>query len=95
MPYLKKEKDKVQRFINGLPVAYRDQIDFDEPRSLEESIRKLKHCYEQSKCKFEPKHDLKINEKVKGKWPPKRGIPQDVSEKENVVPHKKLSTNEK
>ena len=37
VPYLK-EKAKVQRFISGLPVAYRDRIEFDEPRSLEEAI---------------------------------------------------------
>lgn len=46
VPYLKEEKAKVHRFINGLPVAYRDRIEFDEPRLLEEAIRKLKHYYE-------------------------------------------------
>eukprot|EP00253_Pinus_taeda_P027395 PITA_27395 len=71
VPYLKEEKAKVQRFISGLPVAYKDQIDLDEPRSLEEAIQKFKHCYEQSKHKVEPKHGLKGNEKAKGKWPPK------------------------
>jgi len=55
----------------------------------------LKHCYEQSKCKVEPKHDLKRNEKARGKWPPKRGISQDSSEKENVVPYKRFNTDEK
>lgn len=46
VPYLKEEKDKVQRFISGLLVAYKDQIEFDDPRSLEESIQKLKNYYE-------------------------------------------------
>ena len=95
VPYLKEEKAKVQGFISGLIVAYRDRIEFDEPRSLEVSIQKLKHFYEQSKCKFEPKHDLKRNDKVKGKWPPKRGRPQDASEKENVFPYKRFNTTEK
>ena len=45
VPYLKEEKAKIQRFISGSPVAYRDQIELDEPRSLEESIHKLKHCW--------------------------------------------------
>jgi len=58
-----------------LPATYKDQIEFDEPWSMEESIRKLKHCYEQSNCKAEPKRDLKGNEKVKEKWPLRRGIP--------------------
>jgi len=50
VPYLKEEKAKIQRFISGLPVAFKDRIEFDEPRSLEEAIRKLKHCHEQSRC---------------------------------------------
>jgi len=47
------------------------------------------------KHKFEPKHDLKTNEKAKRKWPQKRGRPQDVTEKENVVPYKRFNTAEK
>jgi len=91
VPYIKEEKAKIHRFISGLLVAYRDQIEFDELRSLEEAIRMLKHCYEQSKHKAEPKHGFKGNEKFKGKWPPKWGRHQDVDEKENVVPYKKFN----
>jgi len=36
VPYLKEEKAKVQRFISGFLVAYRDRIEFDEPRSLDD-----------------------------------------------------------
>ena len=46
VPYLKKKKANIQRFINGLPTTYRDRIEFDKLRSLEEAIHKLKHCYE-------------------------------------------------
>ena len=46
VPYLKEEKAKVRRFIIGLPITYRDRIEFDVPRLLEEAIRKLKRCYE-------------------------------------------------
>ena len=74
VPYPKEEKAKVQRFITGMSVAYRDRIEFNEPRS-KEAIWKLKHCYQQWKHKVENKRDLKGNEKVKGKWPSKRGIP--------------------
>jgi len=95
MPCLKEEKANVQRFISGLPIAYRYWIEFNEPRSLEEAIRKLKHCFEKSKRKVEPKHDLKGNEKVKGKWPPKQGRLQGAREKENLVPYKKFNTVEK
>lgn len=44
--YLKDGKDKVYRFVNGLPLAVRDPIEYDEPQTLEEVIWKLKHCYE-------------------------------------------------
>ena len=36
--YLKEEKSKIQRFISGLPIAFKDKIEFDDPRSLEEVI---------------------------------------------------------
>ncbi len=51
VPYLKDENAKVQRFVSGLPLAFRDQIEYDEPQSLEEVIGKLKNCYEKSKHK--------------------------------------------
>ncbi len=53
--YLKDDKAKVHRFVRGFPLASRDQIEYDEPLSLEEVIGKLKHCYEQSKRKSEIK----------------------------------------
>jgi len=43
MPYLMEEKAKINRFISGLPVSFKDKIEFDEPRSLEEAIWKLRH----------------------------------------------------
>ena len=43
---LKDEKIKVQRFLSGLPSFYKDWIQYDEPKSLEEAIRKGKHVYE-------------------------------------------------
>ena len=51
--YIKDEKVKIQRFLSGLPQSYKDKIDFCEPRTLEEAIRKDKYCYEQSKRKPE------------------------------------------
>ena len=49
--YVKDEKVKIQHFLSGIPQANKDRIDFYEPRTLEESIRKAKHCYEQRKGK--------------------------------------------
>ena len=47
LPYLKYDKDKVEIFVSGFPLAFRDHIEYDEPRSLEQVIGKLKHFYEQ------------------------------------------------
>jgi len=38
VPYLTKEKAKITMFIIGLSMAFKDNIDFDDPRSLEEAI---------------------------------------------------------
>jgi hypothetical protein len=40
------EKVKIQRFLSGLPSFYKDKIQFDEPKNLEEAIRKTKYFYE-------------------------------------------------
>ena len=47
--YIRDEKVKVQRFLSGLPQSYKDRIEFYEPRTFEEAIRKATYCYEQSK----------------------------------------------
>ena len=49
--YIRDEKVKVQHFLSGLPQSYKDRIEFYEPRTLEEAIRKAKYCYEKSKGK--------------------------------------------
>lgn len=46
---------KVQRFVSGFPLVFKDHIEYDYPRTLEEVFGKLKHYYEQSKRKSEPK----------------------------------------
>jgi len=52
--------------------SFKDRIEFDEPRSLEEAIRKLKHCYEKFKCETKTKPYWRGNVKNKGKWDKKR-----------------------
>ena len=44
--YIKDEKLNIQHFLSGLPQSYKDRIEFYEPRTLEEAIRKAKYCYE-------------------------------------------------
>jgi len=46
VPYLKDDKVKIQIFISGFPLSFKDHIEFGEPQSLEEAITKMKHFYE-------------------------------------------------
>jgi hypothetical protein len=59
VPHIKDEKVKMQRFISGLPRTYRDRIEFDEPKTLEKTIRKTRYCYEQFGNKTWPREDWK------------------------------------
>ena len=51
VPYIKEEKVKVQRFLSWLPQSYKDQIEFDNPKTLDEVLRKGILCFEQYKQK--------------------------------------------
>ena len=44
--YIRDDKMKIQHFLSGLPQSYKDITEFDEPRTLEEAIRKAKYCYD-------------------------------------------------
>ena len=41
--YIRDEKVKIQRFLSGLPQAYKDRIEFYEPITLKKVIRKAKY----------------------------------------------------
>ena len=43
------EKVKIQRFLSGLPSFYRENIKYDEPKTLTGAIRKAKYLYEQGR----------------------------------------------
>jgi hypothetical protein len=47
--FIKYEKVKIQRFLSGLPSFYSDKIHYDEPKTLENTIRKAKYLYEQNR----------------------------------------------
>jgi hypothetical protein len=47
--FIKDEKFKIQRFLSGLPSFYSDKIQYDNPKTLEEAIRRESHIYEQSR----------------------------------------------
>jgi len=51
VPYIREEKAKVQGFVSSLPVSMRERIEFDNPKTMDEAIRKAQICYQQSKQK--------------------------------------------
>eukprot|EP00253_Pinus_taeda_P014041 PITA_14041 len=53
VPYIREEKAKVQRFVIILLPYMRERIEFDNPKSMDEVIRKARICYQQSKQKDE------------------------------------------
>ena len=52
MPYIVDEKPKVNRFLICLPFHIKDRIEYDNPKTLEEVMRKEIFFYEQN-CKKE------------------------------------------
>ena len=45
VPYLRDENDRVYRFISCLPLTYKEKIEFDMSKIVDEAIRKSKLCY--------------------------------------------------
>jgi len=91
VPYLKEEKAKIQIFVSGLPIVFKNRIELDEPRLLEEAIQNIKNLYEQLKHKIETKLVWRDNERNKGKWDKKWARPQSTNNKENVAPPKRFN----
>ena len=82
VPYIKEDKVKVQWFLICFPRYYRDQIEFDNPKTLGEVLRKKILCFNQFKQKndiskvWTDKKQEKINHWKKGfKPPPFRNMP--------------------
>ena len=70
--YIRDEQVKVHQFLSGLPQSYKDRIEFYEPRTLKEAIRKAKSCYEKRKGKpdyhktWKDKKKEKFDQRKKG-----------------------------
>jgi hypothetical protein len=47
--FIRDEKVKIHRFLSGILLFYKDKLYSDEPKNLEEAMRKDKYLYEQSK----------------------------------------------
>ena len=73
--YIRDDKVKIQRFLSGLPQEYKERIEFDEPRTLEEAIRKAKYFYDHNKRKlyihkaWKDKKNEKFDQRKKGLKP--------------------------
>jgi hypothetical protein len=49
VPFIKDEVVKIQRYLSGLPPAIGDKIQYDDPKTMEETIRRDKCLYEQQR----------------------------------------------
>ena len=47
VPFIKDEAVKIQRYLSGLPPSIGDKIQYDDPKTMEETIRRAKCLYEQ------------------------------------------------
>ena len=46
VPYIVNEKPKVQWFLSCFGFHIKDRIEYDNPKTLEEAMRKANFCYE-------------------------------------------------
>ena len=47
--YLIDEKPEIQIFLSCMPTSFKDRIEFHNTKTLDEDMRKVDFCYEQSK----------------------------------------------
>jgi hypothetical protein len=74
--FIKDEKVKIQRFLSGLPSFYSDKIQYDNPKTMEETIKRARNLYEWRKGRnffqkaWNDKMKDKKDQKHKGFKPP-------------------------
>jgi hypothetical protein len=49
VPFIKDETVKIQRYLSGLPPPIGDKIQYDDPNTMKEMIRRVKCLYEQQR----------------------------------------------
>ena len=49
VPYIIDGNPKIQRFLSCLPLSFKDRIEYDNLKTLEEAMRKAIFCFEQTK----------------------------------------------
>ena len=63
--FIREDKVRIQHFLSGLLAFYKEQINYDEPLTLKECIRKAKFLYEQGKNRKDLHKRWKSNLKTK------------------------------
>jgi len=63
VPYIHEEKAKVHRFMSSLPTFMKEKLEYDNPKTMDEAVRKARIYYQQMKQKGE----------VNKNWPNKKG----------------------
>jgi hypothetical protein len=51
VPFIKDEAVKIQRYLSGLPPSIGDKIQYDDPKTMEETIRRAKFLFKQQREK--------------------------------------------
>ena len=70
--FIKDETVKIQRYLSGLLAFISDKIQYDDPKTLEETIRHAKCLYDQQKAiptihkAWEDKKKIKVDQRKKG-----------------------------
>eukprot|EP00253_Pinus_taeda_P001681 PITA_01681 len=72
VPYIREEKAKLQRLVSSLPLTMQERIEFDNPKTMDEAIRKARLCYQQNKSK---------GENPGKRWTDKRGSKMPMASK--------------
>jgi hypothetical protein len=74
--FIKDETVKIQRYLSGFPSFISDKIQYDDPKTLEETIRRAKCLYDQLKARptfqkaWEDNKKFKVDQRKKGAKPP-------------------------
>jgi hypothetical protein len=76
VPFIKDESVKIQRYLSGLPPPIGDKIQYDDPKTMEEMIRRAKCLFEQQREKptfrkaWDDQKKFKKEQRQKGNKPP-------------------------
>jgi hypothetical protein len=76
VPFIKDKAVKIQRYLSGLPPPIGDKIQYDDPKTMEETIRRVKCLYEQQRENptfrkaWDDQKKFKNEQRQKGNKPP-------------------------